>query len=55
MDGREDGLLWHTDEAETDLPDIEWDPYDYAVNSENQDVLDEPFAPDDESGDFAGF
>jgi hypothetical protein len=49
----EDALLWHTDEEEeTDLPNTEWDPYDYAVNSENQDVLNELFASDDEYDDF---
>jgi hypothetical protein len=54
MDGKEDDLLCDTDEAETDSPDAEWDPYD-AVNSESQDVLVKIFASDDECEDFAGF
>jgi hypothetical protein len=55
MDGTEDDLLWDTDdEAETDPPDTEWDPYD-TVNSESHDVLDELFASDNECDDFAGF
>jgi hypothetical protein len=55
VDGTEDDLLWDIDdEAETDSPDTEWDPYDYAANSECQNLLDELFASDDECGDFAG-
>jgi hypothetical protein len=54
MDDTEDDFLWNTDdEVETNLPDTEWDPYDDAVNSESQDVLDELFASDDECDDFA--
>jgi hypothetical protein len=36
-------------------PSVEWDPYDDAVNSESQDVLDELLASDEECDDFAVF
>jgi hypothetical protein len=56
MDGTEGDLLRDTDdEVETDLPDIEWDPYDDTVNSESQDMLDELFASATECVDFARF
>jgi hypothetical protein len=42
MDDTKDGLLWNTDEAETDSPDTEWNPYDDAVNNESQDILNDP-------------
>jgi hypothetical protein len=53
MDGTEGDLLWDTDdEAETDLLDTEWDPYDDTVNSESQDVLDDFLASVDDSADL---
>ena len=57
MDGSEDDLLYESeDEAEVDLPEPEWNPYDDGICDESRDVFEKLFETDGDDGDeFDGF
>ena len=54
MDASEDNLLYESnDESEVDLPEPEWNPYDYGICDESCDVFEKLFETD--SDEFDGF
>ena len=57
MDGSVDNLLYESkDEAEVDLPEPEWNPYDDGICNESHDVFKKLFETDSDDGDeFDGF
>ena len=57
MDGSEDDLLYESeDEAEVDLLEPEWNPYDDGICDESRDVFENLFETDGDDGDeFDGF
>ena len=57
MDGSEDDLLYESkDEAEVNLPEPEWNPYNDGICDESCDVFKKLFETDSDDGDeFDGF